>query len=40
MAIKQLDHVNFISHDMPATVDFYCNVIGLTMGDQLSIGGY
>lgn len=37
MAIKRLDHVNFISHDMQATVDFYCDVIGLKLGNTLSI---
>ena len=29
MPIRRLDHVNFITHDMPATINFYCNVIGL-----------
>ncbi len=29
MAIKRLDHVNFISHDLQATLEFYCNIIGL-----------
>lgn len=29
MAIRRLDHVNFITHDMPATINFYCDVIGL-----------
>jgi catechol 2,3-dioxygenase-like lactoylglutathione lyase family enzyme len=37
MAIIRLDHVNFITHDMPATVSFYCNTIGLEQGKQLSI---
>ncbi len=37
MPIKRLDHVNFITHDMPKTIDFYCNVIGLTHGAHLSI---
>lgn len=32
MAIKRLDHVNFVTHDMPATIAFYCNVIGLVQG--------
>ncbi|NNM58387.1 MAG: hypothetical protein HKM04_01045 [Legionellales bacterium] len=37
MSIRRLDHVNFITHDMPATKDFYCNIIGLVQGDNLSI---
>ena len=37
MAIKRLDHVNFITHDISATIYFYCNVIGLEHGKHLSI---
>lgn len=37
MAIKRLDHVNFITHNTDATIDFYCQVIGLTLGKELSI---
>jgi catechol 2,3-dioxygenase-like lactoylglutathione lyase family enzyme len=37
MAIQRLDHVNFITHDMLATIDFYCDVIGLESGKHLSI---
>ena len=37
MAIKRLDHVNFITHNMPATIHFYCNVIGLVHGKHLAI---
>ena len=29
MPIKQLDHVNFLTHDISATLDFYCSLIGL-----------
>ena len=29
MAIKRLDHINVISHDIKATQDFYCSIIGL-----------
>ena len=36
-AIIRLDHVNFITHNPEATVDFYCQVIGLTLGKELSI---
>ncbi len=37
MPIKRLDHVNFITHDMPKTIEFYCKVIGLVHGQHLSI---
>ena len=37
MSIKRLDHVNFITHDMPKTIEFYCKVIGLVHGQHLSI---
>lgn len=37
MPIKRLDHVNFITHDMTATIKFYCDIIGLTQGSHLSI---
>lgn len=37
MAIKRLDHVNFITHNTEATIDFYCQLIGLVLGNQLSI---
>jgi catechol 2,3-dioxygenase-like lactoylglutathione lyase family enzyme len=37
MPIKRLDHINFITHDMPETIAFYCNVIGLIHGEHLSI---
>ena len=37
MSIKRLDHVNFITHDMPKTIEFYCKVIGLIHGQHLSI---
>ena len=29
MAIKRLDHVNFISYNLEATLEFYTNIIGL-----------
>ena len=35
--IKRLDHVNFVTHDPEATIYFYCKVIGLVLGEQLSI---
>lgn len=35
MAIRRLDHINFITNDMPATIDFYTNIIGLVHGDKL-----
>lgn len=37
MSIKRLDHVNFITHAPEATANFYCNLIGLVLGDPLSI---
>ncbi len=37
MGIKRLDHVNFITHDMNKTIQFYCDVIGLVVGEHLSI---
>ena len=37
MAIHRLDHINFITNDMPATMAFYCDVIGLAHGKNLSI---
>ena len=37
MAIQRLDHVNFITHDMAETLQFYCDVIGLVSGEHLSI---
>lgn len=39
MGIKRLDHVNFITHDMNETIRFYCDVIGLVVGEHLSIDG-
>src|SRR6476660_9647847 len=37
MSIKRLDHVNFITHHPEETIAFYCELIGLTLGDRLSI---
>jgi catechol 2,3-dioxygenase-like lactoylglutathione lyase family enzyme len=37
MGIKRLDHVNFVTHDPQATINFYCNIIGLHLGNRLSI---
>jgi len=37
MGIKRLDHVNFITHHPEATVHFYCDVIGLVLGNPLLI---
>ncbi|MFT4058448.1 MAG: VOC family protein [Legionella sp.] len=37
MGIKRLDHVNFVTHDPQATINFYCNIIGLHLGMGLSI---
>ena len=37
MSIKRLDHVNFVTHDAQATIHFYCDVIGLSLGNTLSI---
>lgn len=35
MAIKKLDHVNFITEDMPATIAFYTNTVGLIHGERM-----
>lgn len=37
MGIKRLDHVNFVTHDPQTTIAFYCDVIGLSLGNKLSI---
>jgi catechol 2,3-dioxygenase-like lactoylglutathione lyase family enzyme len=37
MGILRLDHVNFITHHPEATVQFYCDVIGLVLGSPLLI---
>ncbi len=37
MAIRCLDHVNFLTNDSDATIQFYCEVIGLKLGDPMSI---
>lgn len=37
MGIKRLDHVNFVTHAPEATIDFYCDAIGLRLGNKLSI---
>lgn len=37
MGIKRLDHVNFITHNPQATIEFYCEVIGLKLGERLSV---
>lgn len=36
MPIKSLDHVNFITQDMPATIEFYTKIIGLIHGPSLA----
>jgi len=35
MPIQTLDHINFVTADMKATRDFYCNVIGLVHGPKM-----
>lgn len=37
MVMRRLDHVNFVTHDLPATRTFYCDIIGLVQGENLSI---
>lgn len=37
MSIQRLDHVNFITQDMMATIDFYCNSIGLECREPLPL---
>lgn len=36
MPIRHLDHVNFITKDMPATIWFYTEIIGLVRGQKMS----
>ena len=35
MTIRRLDHINFITNNMEATIDFYTKIIGLVHGDKL-----
>lgn len=35
MSLKSLDHVNFITKDMSATIEFYTKIIGLIHGPSL-----
>lgn len=35
--IKRPDDVNFVTHDPQATIGFYCDIMGLTLGNKLSI---
>jgi catechol 2,3-dioxygenase-like lactoylglutathione lyase family enzyme len=37
MTIRRLDHVNFITHNVSATIYFYCSIFGLEHGNHLSI---
>lgn len=36
MPIRKLDHVNFITNDMSATISFYTNIIGLVHREKLA----
>jgi catechol 2,3-dioxygenase-like lactoylglutathione lyase family enzyme len=36
MPVKKLDHVNFVTADMSATIAFYQDIIGLRRGKQMS----
>jgi catechol 2,3-dioxygenase-like lactoylglutathione lyase family enzyme len=36
MTIRRLDHINFITNNMPATIAFYTKIIGLVHGDNLA----
>jgi len=35
MAMKKLDHINFITKDMSATIAFYTNIVGLIHGERM-----
>ena len=37
MSIRRLDHVNFLTNNADATITFYCDVIGLKLGQNMSI---
>jgi len=37
MPVQGLDHVHFLTIDADATVKFYCEIIGLKLGDSVSI---
>lgn len=34
MGIKRLDHINFITNNMTATISFYTEIIGLVLGSK------
>ena len=36
MAIRRLDHINFITNNMSDTIEFYTKIIGLVHGDKLA----
>ena len=38
-SIKHIDHVNLVVADMPAMIDFYCNVLGMRLARQVTISG-
>lgn len=42
MPVTQLEHYLVVSDDVDGTRDFYCDVLGLAIGDrpQLGFGGY
>ncbi len=37
MSIQRLDHVNFITHSSEETIAFYCDIIGLELGNRMAI---
>jgi catechol 2,3-dioxygenase-like lactoylglutathione lyase family enzyme len=37
--IERIDHVNLVVDDMPATIGFYRDLLGMKLGKQAAIGG-
>jgi len=38
MAISAMNHFTVLTDDVPRTVDFYCNLLGLEEGDRPNLG--
>jgi len=38
MAISAMNHFTVLTDDVPRTVDFYCNLLGLSEGERPSLG--
>jgi len=37
VAIRRLDHINFLTCDAQASIAFYCDIIGLKLGERMSV---